>query len=132
MLPAETQLYLDGGHNPAAGRAIGGFLRRELPPGGAAQIIIGMIEGKDAAGFLKPLAHRASGLTAVPVGGHACQPPEAIAAAAAAEGLEARTAASVEDALRALGDGAPAPVVLICGSLYLAGEVLKANGTPPT
>lgn len=131
LLPKGTALYLDGGHNPAAGRAIGGFLRRELPPGAGAHIILGMIEGKDAAGFLKALAHRASGLTAVPVSGHACQPPEAISAAAAAEGLTSGTAASVPDALRALASGPVPPIILICGSLYLAGEVLKANGTPP-
>src|SRR3546814_4891383 len=92
-----------------------------------------MLANKDAAGFLAPLARQACSLTAVPIHGHACHTPDALARTAAALGLETGVADTVDDALRRIADrhDTPDPVVLIVGSLYLAGEVLAANGELP-
>ena len=89
-------------------------------------IIVGMKRSKDAEGFLRPLLPHATTLWAVAEPGqHLAQPVEEIVAAS---GGIARPGPTVADALRALPrSGAPARV-LICGSLYLAGEVLKADG----
>jgi dihydrofolate synthase/folylpolyglutamate synthase len=83
---------------------------------------------------LKPFRNRSITLHAVPIPGHAHHPPSALAAAARDEGITALHAKSVEDALGWIGrhaDRAAPPMVLILGSLYLAGEVLKANEQVP-
>ncbi|RIA36646.1 dihydrofolate synthase/folylpolyglutamate synthase [Hephaestia caeni] len=131
-LPAASALWLDGGHNQAAGAAVAtaiADLRGDRP----LHLVCGMLANKDAAGFLAPLARQASSLTAVPIPGHACHPPAALARTAAALGLETNVADTVGDALRRIADrhDATDPVVLIVGSLYLAGEVLATNGELP-
>src|SRR3546814_18019960 len=92
-----------------------------------------MLANKDAAGFLAPLARQACSLTAVPIHGHACHTPDALARTAAALGLETGVADTVDDALRRIAarHATPDPVVPIVGSLYLAGEVLAATGELP-
>ena len=92
-------------------------------------LIVGMMNTKDAAGFIAPLARHASALWAVTIPGEKnALPAEAIAAAAGSVGLAARTAGSALAAIRDIstqgGDGR----VLICGSLYFAGKVLAENG----
>ncbi len=130
LLP-DSELWLDGGHNPAAAIAIADFLRHRLPPGARATLVIGILANKDPAGILAPLSHHIDRLIAVPVPGHACHPPADLAALAQAHGIAAATAADPPAALAAIAaDGAPG-LVLILGSLYLAGTVLAANGTPP-
>ncbi|MGR3540049.1 MAG: bifunctional folylpolyglutamate synthase/dihydrofolate synthase [Hasllibacter sp.] len=118
-----TELWLDGGHNPHAGRALAATLaampRRET------RAVVGLLNTKDARGYLAPLAPHLAGITAIPVPGEtATLSPAETAAAARAAGIEAAEAASAEAAIRA----APAPRLLICGSLYLAGHVLRSNG----
>jgi dihydrofolate synthase/folylpolyglutamate synthase len=96
-------------------------------------MIIGMLATKDSAGFLRNFAGLARRLIAIPIHQDKTLPPEAVAATAEAVGIPADIAPTVEDAL-AMAAGlelAPAPRILIGGSLYLAGEVLAANGTPP-
>ncbi len=118
------EVWLDGGHNPGAGAA----LAEHLAGWGPTHLIVGMKQAKDTAEFLRPLLPRAASLWAVAEPGqHLALPVEAIVAAS---GGLARPGPTVADALRALG-GTPGRV-LICGSLYLAGEVLKADGTKPT
>ena len=119
---APGPLWLDGGHNPAAGAALAETLRRM---GGEWHLIAGLLRTKDAAGYFAPLAGVAASVSAVEVPGHATFSADETAEAARAAGIEARAAGSVAEALRAVPDGARA---LICGSLYLAGEVLKENG----
>jgi dihydrofolate synthase/folylpolyglutamate synthase len=73
-------------------------------------------------------------LHTVPVAEHEHHSPEALAAVARETGLGAAPAAGVEDALRWIArhaDRAQPPIVLILGSLYLAGEVLGKNGQEP-
>ncbi|HYE28712.1 MAG TPA: folylpolyglutamate synthase/dihydrofolate synthase family protein [Allosphingosinicella sp.] len=134
LLPPGAELWLDGGHNPAAARAVADFFRAHVPVGRPFHIVLGLLANKDAAGVLKPFANRAATLHAVPVAGHPHHPPAELAAAARGAGLAALTAAGVEAALgwiaRHADRGQP-PIVLVMGSLYLAGEVLEANGQAP-
>ncbi len=122
-----AELWLDGGHNPAAGEALAALLT-ELPRR-PTHLICGMLNTKDVAGYLRPLAGVADSLTAVSIPGEANTLSAAeTAATAKAVGLKASTAESVEDALTAIIREAPDARVLICGSLYLAGNVLRENG----
>ncbi|HYI40941.1 MAG TPA: folylpolyglutamate synthase/dihydrofolate synthase family protein [Allosphingosinicella sp.] len=135
LLAPGSELWLDGGHNPAAARAVADFFRGHVPADRPFHIILGLLANKDVAGVLKPFASRAATLHAVPVPGHAHHAPADLAAAARGSGLTAMTAADVEAALGWIArhtDRSRPPVVLILGSLYLAGEVLKANGQAPT
>lgn len=121
------ELWLDGGHNPAAGEALarhmGGL------PDRPTHLICGMLDTKDIGGYLRPLAAHALGLTAVSIPGErATLPAEATAQAARAAGIPADTADSVDAALAAIAAETPNARVLICGSLYLAGAVLRAGG----
>jgi dihydrofolate synthase/folylpolyglutamate synthase len=124
-LPRSTALFLDGGHNESAGHALAEWVESGPKPVDA---IVGMRANKALAAFLAPLAPHLRRLVAVPIAGDRLSTPtERIADAARAAGLaQADVAASVEAAVAALGDHAPARL-LICGSLYLAGNVLAEN-----
>lgn len=121
------ELWLDGGHNPAAGAALAEALTR-LPPR-PLHLICGMLKTKDPAGFLAPLAPQVATLDAVSIPGvTATLSAEETRRAALCAGITARTAGSVVEAIDSIkASGNPARI-LICGSLYLAGEVLKENG----
>jgi dihydrofolate synthase/folylpolyglutamate synthase len=134
LLPAQAELWLDGGHNPDGGRATAMTMAEleERSPRPLA-LVVGMLDSKDSAGFVESFAGLAIHLHAVPIPGNAhMRPPAEIAAAAEAAGIAATEQPGVEAALMAIGLMASAPPrVLITGSLYLAGAVLAANGTPP-
>lgn len=127
LLPAGWELYLDGGHNPGGGEALAAVLAgwSDRPT----HLVVGMKKAKDTAHFLAPLLPRAASLWAVAEPGqHQALPVEAIVAAS---GGAARPGPRVADALAAIAaEGGPPASVLICGSLYLAGEVLKLDATP--
>jgi dihydrofolate synthase/folylpolyglutamate synthase len=132
LLPPGSELWLDGGHNPAAGRAIADFFRARLAPGRPFHLILGMLANKDLHGFLEPFAGSGAHIHAVPVEGHEHHDAVALTAAAAAVGLTAEASPDAKAALTAIAAGAAeAPLILIGGSLYLAGTILAANGTPP-
>jgi len=131
LLPPGSELWLDGGHNPAAGRAIADFFRNRLAPGQAFHLILGMLANKDLRGFLEPFAGSRAHIYAVPVPGHAHHDAAEVIAAAESLGLTAEDADDAPSALRNIA-AQEAPVVLIGGSLYLAGTVLVANDTLPT
>jgi dihydrofolate synthase/folylpolyglutamate synthase len=122
LLPLGWELWLDGGHNPAAGemlaRHVAGWADRPT------HVVVGIKTSKDQAGFLRPLLPVAASLWAVQEPGqHLAMPIAAIIAAS--EG-RARPGPTVAAALRAISaEGGPPARVLICGSLHLAGEVLK-------
>ena len=129
---ADAELWLDGGHNPHAARALALTLaRRQASAPRPTALIVGMLGNKDAGGFFEAL--KESGATVFTVGfDGAAAEPEALAAVARGHGLGATAAGTVEQALKhALRLGAGR--VVICGSLYLAGEVLgAARETWPT
>lgn len=134
LLPAGSELWLDGGHNPAAARAVADFFRAYVPAGRPFHVVIGLLENKDAPGVLKAFRNRAATLHGVPIDGHAHHAPADLAAAARDAGFNALSSSGVEDALGWIArhaDRANPPVVLIMGSLYLAGAVLRKNGQPP-
>ncbi len=124
-----AELWLDGGHNPAAGMALAQHLA-ELPAR-PTHLICGMLNTKDVAGYLAPLASVAQSLTAVSIPGEANTLPAAETARIARQcNLPASGADGVEEAIRAIlkrAEGTPCRI-LICGSLYLAGNVLRENG----
>jgi dihydrofolate synthase/folylpolyglutamate synthase len=134
LLPPGSQLWLDGGHNPAAAGAIAATLERIAHPAtgrGEVHLVLGMLSNKDPAGLIEPFAALATTLHAVPVPDHEHHAPEALAAVARSLGVAAHTATDVATALADIAqvcDKAEPPIVLILGSLYLAGGVLAANG----
>ncbi len=134
FLPEGAELWLDGGHNVAGAMAVTAALNElEERVSRPLALVAGMLATKDSQGFLGCFNGLARELFAVPVPGETSRKPREIVAAARQVGLKASAASSVEDALKkiaALPWEAP-PRVLITGSLYLAGEVLALNGTPP-
>tara|TARA_R110002124_G_scaffold95963_13_gene240312 strand:- start:7 stop:1281 length:1275 start_codon:yes stop_codon:yes gene_type:complete len=122
-----AEIWLDGGHNPAAGAAIAATLDRL--PKRPTYLICGMLNTKDIGGFMRPLAGHAERLIAVSIPGEANTLPATTTAQAARDaGIPAQTAPTVADALRAITRDTPQARVLICGSLYLAGAILRENG----
>jgi dihydrofolate synthase/folylpolyglutamate synthase len=122
---ADAELWLDGGHNPHAGAALAVALaERQAKAPRPLALIVGILANKDAGGFFEALSQSGAAVFTVPFEGAAAE-PEALAAVARGHGLGTTPCASVQEALaRALRLGAGR--VLICGSLYLAGEVLGA------
>jgi dihydrofolate synthase/folylpolyglutamate synthase len=123
----DAELWLDGGHNPHAALAIAATLKGL--PQRETHLICGMLNTKDVTGFMAPLAPFASSLHAVSIHGQAATlSAEDTKAAATRAGIAAQTAPDVISALRDICAITPNARVLICGSLYLAGEILKENG----
>ncbi|OYX67907.1 MAG: bifunctional folylpolyglutamate synthase/dihydrofolate synthase [Caulobacter sp. 32-67-35] len=125
---AGADLWLDGGHNPHAGqavaRALGDLAARDGRP---VALISGLLANKDATGFFSPFASLKAQVFTVTFEGHAAASAAQTAAAAELAGLRAHACDSVEDALAKALALTPTPHVLICGSLYLAGEVLAMS-----
>ncbi|GAA0276842.1 folylpolyglutamate synthase/dihydrofolate synthase family protein [Alteraurantiacibacter aestuarii] len=130
LLPGATFL-LDGGHNPNAALAMAKYLETQAQK--PVHAIIGMLSAKDARTTLTTIAPHLASLTAIPIDGSEYHPLEDLAAIARDAGVaETTTAPSLEDAVRALAPHAQdGGTILIAGSLYLAGQVLKANGEVP-
>jgi dihydrofolate synthase/folylpolyglutamate synthase len=130
MLP-EAMVLLDGGHNPDAAIAMAKYLdtQAERP----VDAIVGMLSAKDARTTLTTIAPHLASLTAIPIDGSEYHPLEDLAGIASDAGVaETHTADSLEDALQAIaGRHKKGGTVLIAGSLYLAGNVLRANGEVP-
>ena len=123
----DAELWLDGGHNPHAALAIAATLKGL--PQRETHLICGMLNTKDVTGFMAPLAPFASSLHAVSIHGQAATlSAEDTKAAATRAGIAAQTAPDVISALGDICATTPNARVLICGSLYLAGEILKENG----
>jgi dihydrofolate synthase / folylpolyglutamate synthase len=135
LAPAGSELWLDGGHNPDGGRAIAAALADlEERVSRPLVLIVGMLASKNYAGFLSNFTGLARRMIAVPVpGAEQGLAPETLVDAARVIGLSASGRYSLPDALEAVRklDLDPPPRILITGSLYLAGEVLRENGTPP-
>lgn len=133
-LPAGTELWLDGAHNAMAGAALAAALA-ELPPR-PTWLVAGMLNTKDAPGFLRPLAPHIQAAQCIAIPGEAnTLPAQDLAAAGHAVGIQAQTVTNLSAAMETLAEtiragaasaAGPARVV-IAGSLYLAGRVLADN-----
>ncbi|MGH1353984.1 MAG: bifunctional folylpolyglutamate synthase/dihydrofolate synthase [Thalassovita sp.] len=124
---AEAELWLDGGHNAAAGQALAAHLA--TLPTRETYLICGMLNTKDISGYLTPMAPLVTGLKAVSIPGETnTLPAKTTAKEAERSGIPAQTSADVETAVQAITRLNPAARILICGSLYLAGAILRENG----
>ncbi len=122
-----AELWLDGGHNPAGGIAVAATLARM--PAKPTHLVCGMLNTKDVRGYMAPLKSAVESLTAVSIPNEInTLPADVTAEAARAEGIPAVTADSVLSAIHKITARDPQARILICGSLYLAGQVLKDNG----
>jgi len=123
----QVELWLDGGHNPAGGLAVAATLARM--PMRETHLICGMLNTKDVRGYMVPLASQTTLLHAVEIPGEKnTLPATTTRDAALSAGMKADVAGSVAEALRSIAAKTPNVRVLICGSLYLAGTVLRENG----
>jgi dihydrofolate synthase / folylpolyglutamate synthase len=135
VAPEGAEIWLDGAHNEDGARVLAQAMadcedRAPRP----LVVICGTLASKDTAAFLRAFKGLAQEILAVPViGEHVARPAAEVAALANAEGIPAVACESVESALRFLAarEWALPPRILIAGSLYLAGELIRFNGTPP-
>jgi dihydrofolate synthase/folylpolyglutamate synthase len=126
MMPG-WELWLDGGHNPAAGEVLGAVVAdwRDKP----LHLVVGMLNTKDSAGFLAPMAPYTSSVQAVTIPDEENPlPASVIVSAARSVGIAADEAVSIENALNAIAAREGNGRILICGSLHFAGVVLRENG----
>ena len=129
-VPADAEIWLDGGHNPSAGRvlaqAFSDLNDRHSRP---LVLVWGMLNTKDVGSFIESFAGIARRVIAVTIPEEEnAVAAETLAQVARGKGLSAETAVSLADGLKQAALAAPAPRILICGSLYLAGHVLAAHG----
>jgi dihydrofolate synthase / folylpolyglutamate synthase len=126
MLPKGWELWLDGGHNGAAGKMIASQARawRDKP----LHMIFGMLNSKEPNEFLTHLEGRIALFRGIAIPGEEnTLSAEDVATAATNWRMQAEPADSVEAALADIIDHSPEARVLIAGSLYLAGTILKSN-----
>ncbi len=135
--PAGAEIWVDGGHNPGAGEviaeAMANFEEKQPRP---LYLITGMINTKDPVGYFRAFVGLAEKVFCVPIrGSDAMIDPVILSNSAYDAGLVAEPKAAVGEALDAIKEildpQAPAPRILIGGSLYLVGDVLAENETPP-
>lgn len=121
------ELWLDGGHNPAAGLALAEAMDRL--PKRPTHLICGMLKTKDIAGYLRPMTRHAQTLHAVSIPGEtATLSADETAQIARSVGIDAEQSDSVLSAVKTIVKRDPEARILICGSLYLAGAILRENG----
>lgn len=125
-LIASREVWLDGGHNASAARALAETVRRTI--GGPFHLIVGSLTTKDPQSLLEPFRGLAASVATVPVPDQDCYSAEGLAAIAQALEFSAQPFAAVQAALAAAPPRLP---ILIAGSLYLAGEVLRLNDQAP-
>jgi dihydrofolate synthase/folylpolyglutamate synthase len=136
LAPVGSELWLDGAHNPHGARALAHAIAdlEERSPR-PLYVICGMLQTKDARSYFAAFRGLAKCVTTVTIPGDPLsQGAGQLYDAALAEGLDAYPATSIEDAIlqiegrSELSDDTIAPRILICGSLHLAGAVLRENG----
>ncbi len=135
QLPPDSELWLDGGHNLDGGRVLAKALTRLNTRHPRPLVLVaGMLASKDSVGFLMNFKDLAQQVFAVGIAGQtASRPALEVADHARQAGLSASLAETIEDALQRISrqEWPVAPRVVICGSLYLAGDALSRNRTPP-
>ncbi len=134
-LPEQSEIWLDGGHNPIAARVIRDHFKHIDTSQTPFYMICGMLRVKDVMGFFMPFRGFADHVIAIPIpGDHDALSPGELASEASNVGLQGRVAGNVRSAIELIAKECNSdhpPVILICGSLYLAGEVLKEAGVYP-
>jgi dihydrofolate synthase/folylpolyglutamate synthase len=128
MLPRNSELWVDGGHNPSAARLVADYARKHWQDGLPLVLLFASLQSKDAAGTLRPFKGVAAEVLTLPIEGHEYRLPQELAHLAESMGLASRARISLADAMTALRKPAR---VLVFGSLYLAGELLALNGPLP-
>ena len=128
LLPAGSELWIDGGHNPSAAQLIAEHAREKWQDGLHLVILFASLTSKDSEGVLQPFRGVADRVLTLPIDGHDCRDPAELAAMATTMGITASAHSDISEALCAI---AVPSRVLIFGSLYLAGEALSLNGTLP-
>ena len=131
LAPSGAEVWLDGGHNEAGGQvAASAMADLEEKSPKPLILVCGMLANKDATAFLQSFRGLSQEVLAIPIPGENGRAPEEIAEAARHAGIQAAALGDVEEALRVLAarSWATPPRILIAGSLYLAGQVLAANG----
>src|SRR5690606_17326881 len=105
LLPPESELWLDGGHNPEGARVVAhemAALEERVPR--PLTLVSGILNTKDSEGFFAPFAGLAQSVHTVPITtSDAGLGADEVAAAATYAGLAARPHKSLEDALRSIG-----------------------------
>ncbi len=125
LLHKKSTLWLDGGHNPAAAAIIAScFPKTKLI------LILGMLKTKNLQEYLAKISSQTSQVFGIHIEGEDSYPATEIVKMAWAEDINAETADNVTDALNKIGSRKPY-TVLVCGSLYLSGQVLKDNDLIP-
>lgn len=125
MMP-DAEFWLDGGHNAACADTLAETLSRL--PERETHLICGLMNTKDVAGYMAPIASYVTSLHAVSIPGEVnTLPGDQTAKAASEAGIDANAADSVEAAVKAIHERSQNPRILICGSLYLAGNILREH-----
>lgn len=128
LLPDGSELWVDGGHNPSAARAIATFARRSFDDGPRLVLIFASLTSKDPEAILSPFIGMAPEVRTVPIPGHEFHDPHKLASLARSLGFHAVAHEGLGEALSAIEQPSR---VLVFGSLYLAGQALAANGQAP-
>ena len=130
--PEGSELWLDGGHNPGAAAMIFKFFQKHQKSDPKPFILIcSMLNTKDPKGYFEKLAPLPDEVITVPItSSEAGIPPKELAQLSNSAGLKTSSASSLKNALKKLDASVP-PRILIAGTLYLVGDALKQNGTPP-
>jgi dihydrofolate synthase/folylpolyglutamate synthase len=125
VLGREPRLVLDGAHNPAGARALAASLR-ELFPGAAITLVVGVARDKDAAAMLGALVPLAGRVILTAFDNPRATAPEALRAALPATTATVEMAGSAAEALALALNARRTPVVCVAGSLFLVGDALGA------
>ncbi|WP_019220909.1 bifunctional folylpolyglutamate synthase/dihydrofolate synthase [Bartonella senegalensis] len=133
QMSPSIDLWLDGGHNPAAAKIVAAELTKwKQKSKRPILMIVGMLNTKDAVGYFRPLAHLVDTVYTVPlIDNNAGICPMILAESARKVGLLANPQAHFQEALQRINTEYKEAIVLIGGSLYLAGDILRDNKTPP-
>jgi dihydrofolate synthase/folylpolyglutamate synthase len=123
-LVGRREVWIDGGHNPAAARSVAATIDKQFTDGRPMTLLFASLSNKDPVGMLKPFRGIVSEVMTLAIRDHDCRSPEELAHIARGLGFTARPAASLEAAMR---NSAADNRTLVFGSLYLAGEALAAN-----
>ena len=125
-LAPDAEIWLDGGHNKAAGHALSEAISRLQSR--KLFLIVGMLNTKDVMGYMQPLLNKSSDLYGVSIPGEAAtMSAQETVDIAKDVGFKAIVSENVESAIKDIVKYNHNARILICGSLYLAGNILKEN-----